>query len=351
MATPSPSQQQQPQTTAMDKHLLALIELGRRESSGFDQAMALAHIPSISIPDLAQAINILSQTGRLLVFTTAQGKYRWKLESDERYAKLQGLTQTDRIVYEAIERSQNQGIWIKDLRKRTNITGGNDLDKSIKILQSRKLIKSEESVAGKNKKVFMLYELTPAIEVTGGVWYTAKTKDVDLPFVRDMRKAILMVLGKTGPSTAEALANFLRDKKATKVELTANDITTLCTTMVYDGVLDYVTYNDITDANLRTKYIAQYITPATQNNTTTAAEFDDEAEEPEPIYGVHAIDDIEAIDFSAFASPCTTCPIIDKCGSGNVIEPETCQYYTQWIADKTECEVKDWLGQFATDQY
>jgi DNA-directed RNA polymerase III subunit RPC6 len=328
-------------------YLQALIELGRKEPSGFDQAMALSYIPGIAIHDLANAINTLSRDGQLLVFTTQQGKYRWKLESDERYTKLQGLGQTDRIVYEAIERSSNQGIWIKDLRKRTNITGNHDLEKSLKILLSRKLIKSEESVAGKNKKVFMLYELTPAVEVTGGVWYTAKTKDVDLPFVKDMKKAITIVLGKTGPATAEFLANYLREKKAAKIELTSNDIKTLCTTMVYDGTLCYATHDEIADQQLKTKYSSQYILTHQTHNNNNSTDIDfDESEDPEPIFAIPCVDDIETIgiDLSVFASPCVGCQLFDKCGSGNVIEPESCQYYTQWISDKGEYEVKEWVA-------
>lgn len=45
------------------------------------------------------------------------------------------------------------------------------LDKIFKKLESRHLIKQVKSVTAKSKKMFMLYDLKPSKELTGGVWY------------------------------------------------------------------------------------------------------------------------------------------------------------------------------------
>lgn len=58
------------------------------------------------------------------------------------------------------------GIWIRDLRRSSNLQQP-QIAKILKTLMSRKLIKCERSIAGKNKKVYMLYDLEPAKEVTG----------------------------------------------------------------------------------------------------------------------------------------------------------------------------------------
>lgn len=39
-------------------------------------------------------------------------------------------------------------------------------------LETRRLIKPIKAVTAKTKKLYMLYDLTPAKEITGGPWYT-----------------------------------------------------------------------------------------------------------------------------------------------------------------------------------
>lgn len=45
------------------------------------------------------------------------------------------------------------------------------ITKILKALESRKLVKSVKSVTGGNRKVYMLYELEPSRELTGGAWW------------------------------------------------------------------------------------------------------------------------------------------------------------------------------------
>ena len=52
------------------------------------------------------------------------------------------------------------------------------INKCLKSLEQRKLIKAVKSVASSNRKVYMLFELEPSREITGGAWcvYVAPTK-------------------------------------------------------------------------------------------------------------------------------------------------------------------------------
>lgn len=53
------------------------------------------------------------------------------------------------------------------------------IDQILKTLDSRKIIKAVKSVVNKNKKVYMLYELEPSKELTGGAWYTDQQFDAE----------------------------------------------------------------------------------------------------------------------------------------------------------------------------
>ena len=61
------------------------------------------------------------------------------------------------------------GIWTRDLRSKTNLQQP-QINKILKTLDSRSLVKSVKSVANANRKVYMLFELEPARDLTGGAW-------------------------------------------------------------------------------------------------------------------------------------------------------------------------------------
>ena len=61
------------------------------------------------------------------------------------------------------------GMWTKDMKFHSNLQQP-QITKILKTLESRKLVKSVKSVTGGNRKVYMLYELEPSRELTGGAW-------------------------------------------------------------------------------------------------------------------------------------------------------------------------------------
>jgi DNA-directed RNA polymerase III subunit RPC6 len=54
------------------------------------------------------------------------------------------------------------------------------LTKTLKILEQRNLVKFVRAVTSKSKKLYMLYDLVPAKDITGGPWYTDQ---VNLPML------------------------------------------------------------------------------------------------------------------------------------------------------------------------
>jgi hypothetical protein len=89
------------------------------------------------------------------------------------------------------------GIWTKDLKIRSNLQQpqarhawlparsaharsltrlcvARQINKCLKSLEQRKLIKAVKSVASSNRKVYMLYELEPSREITGGAWHVSQ---------------------------------------------------------------------------------------------------------------------------------------------------------------------------------
>ncbi len=61
------------------------------------------------------------------------------------------------------------GMWTKDMKTRSNLTQP-QITKILKTLESRDLIKSVKSVSNASRKVYMLFDLVPSAEITGGAW-------------------------------------------------------------------------------------------------------------------------------------------------------------------------------------
>ncbi len=61
-------------------------------------------------------------------------------------------------------------MWTKTLRKNTNLSP-QLVARALKNLAQRSLVKSVKSIQSATKKLYMLAELEPATEITGGAWH------------------------------------------------------------------------------------------------------------------------------------------------------------------------------------
>lgn len=59
--------------------------------------------------------------------------------------RLKGLNAAEVLIYQLIEKEKNMGIWIRDLRRKSNLPQ-QQIPKILKVLMTRKLIKCEKSV-------------------------------------------------------------------------------------------------------------------------------------------------------------------------------------------------------------
>lgn len=61
------------------------------------------------------------------------------------------------------------GVWTKDMKFKTNLQQP-QITKILKELETRTLVKAIKPVNQPSKKFYMLYDLEPAREITGGAW-------------------------------------------------------------------------------------------------------------------------------------------------------------------------------------
>lgn len=184
---------------------------------------------------LVPVINDLTQSSRLIMSKVGDELF-YNLVSDEVASKFTGLDVSARMVYQVIEKAGNLGIWTKDIRSQTNIQQ-QALNKIFKALETRRLIKPVKSVS--SKKVYMLYNLTPAKELTGGPWYTEL--EFDHEFINEMRKFLLTCVRRLNNGQGATLTEIkekLVQANVSKVQLSIDEVLQLMQTLAYDHLIE-----------------------------------------------------------------------------------------------------------------
>lgn len=271
-----------------------LLKLCKQHPNGLtDDVMdsALQHIP---LQARADALNALLGASRLQLLKSKTGQIVYKEVAAEEAVKFKGLSAEELLLYQCIKAAGNSGVWTKDMRVRTNLAQP-QITKILKVLEGRRLIKSVKNVQNPSRKVYMLSELEPSRELTGGAWYTENQFDSE--FINVLREACFNYISRQGDASLGAIAAFIRQKGFSKVELRLEDIQTIVMTLVYDGRVDEV-------------------------------EPDDEADDQDHYRpAVLAVADHTPLT----AVPCGVCPVARECHDGGVISPQTCVYYDKWL--------------------
>ena len=162
----------------------------------------------------------------------------YTLVAEDMAAKFSGLDVTARMVYQIIDKAGDRGIWTKDIRMQSNIQQ-QALNKIFKSLESRRLIKPVKSVNAKAKKLYMVYDLTPSKELTGGVWYSDLEFDYD--FIAELRTFLVQCVRRLNGGRGVTLRE-IRDKmlqaNVSRVDLSLNEIAQLLQTLIYDYIVE-----------------------------------------------------------------------------------------------------------------
>eukprot|EP00245_Coleochaete_scutata_P005802 TRINITY_DN19670_c0_g1_i1.p1 TRINITY_DN19670_c0_g1~~TRINITY_DN19670_c0_g1_i1.p1 ORF type:complete len:316 (-),score=71.55 TRINITY_DN19670_c0_g1_i1:238-1098(-) len=277
----------------------AILALCRRNPDGLSDKELEKELSHIPVLDRANAINSLLQKRMLQLFKHGDSLIYRELDHEEA-VKFKGLASEDMLVYQVIQQSGNMGIWTRDLKMKSNLQQP-QITKILKTLESRKLVKAVKSVVSKNRKVYMLYELEPSKEITGGAWYTEH--EFDAEFIAVLRQQSLDIVLREAMVSLETIAEYVRRTGVTKVDLRYEDYLQVVDTLVYDGEIDAVISSGVgKDAKFPAGSV--YYRPSKE----------------------------KVPESSAFTNiPCGVCPVMALCTDNGIISPKTCLYYQQWL--------------------
>lgn len=284
----------------------AILVIIQRVVTGASNDDLVKGLPELTAQARLEGLNKLLQQGTIELLKKGD-KLIYRAKGPKKNALPKDADNEERIIYGIIEEGGNKGIWIRDIRMQSNLNMTH-LNKILKNLETKKLIKAVKSVNASKKKVYMLYNLEPDRSVTGGAWY--QDQDFEAEFVDVLNQQCLRFLQMTrenaekkreGPLALKRLSccsvkevhKFISDLGISKVHLDEDDLETILKTVVYDGNAERVMMPD-------GSFVYRAI-----NSPVTAP-------------GLVQV-------------PCGICPVIRNCSKCGDVTPHKCIYMTDWL--------------------
>lgn len=297
-------------TTGLDFNEIAILKWCLHHSGGtpYKQAHSVTKVQQAIVPMIVstkqlflEAMNQLTSKNRLSLLHSPDNTLQIRMVDLAEVNKLNGLSQIERQVYQYIGNEGTSGLWSRELKMRTKLPPV-QLNKALKLLMSRKLIKLENSIEGKNRKVYMLFELQPHRTIAGSSWYS--NGEYDEQYVATIEKLIVQNLAQQVPSamTADQILQAIENTGVFSTVPELEDMVQLCESLCLDGMIQHATMQRHTQSHAGSK----------QTLYTIAQ-------------GGQLISPFSMI-------PCSICPVADKCIPGGIINPISCQYYTKWLS-------------------
>ena len=290
-----------------------IVQMCKSNPKGIEDSAIQYELPGIPLKQRVTAINRLLSTGQIELLK--QGStLLYKYKDSQAAAKTKGFESEEKLIYQIIEDAKCTGIWIRDIRYKCNLQM-TQVNKILKNLESKKLIKAINSVAAGKKKVYMLYNLEPDSSVTGGAWYS--DQDFESEFVdvlsqqcykfllhkrEQAEKCGLDAISLENASFASSneVLIYISDLGISKVALTTKDIEAILNTLVYDGQAEMNLVLDNTGSGVQQKKMFKAMKSLL------------------PVPGLMKV-------------PCGSCPVIKDCYDNGKISPTTCIYLNEWL--------------------
>ncbi|XP_002731250.1 DNA-directed RNA polymerase III subunit RPC6-like [Saccoglossus kowalevskii] len=307
MASNVPVKQEPTDATDLENRI---IELCRSDPKGIGDAIIQEDMPHIDVRQRATAINRLLSAGRIDLLKTTAGLV-YKLKDPQTSSKMKGSDNQEKLIYQIIEEAGNKGIWIRDIRYKSNLLM-TQVSKILRNLESKKLIKAIKSVGASKKKVYMLYNIDPDRSVTGGAWYS--DQDFESEFVEVLNQQCMKFLHQTrvnaenskhdpitkrnaSYASSNEVWKFISELGISKVQLSVEDIETILNTLIYDNKVEVTVVASVESGQIKLyRSIELLIEPTGLMRTA-----------------------------------CGVCPVFNECQEGGTISPTTCIYMKEWL--------------------
>lgn len=256
-----------------------------------DDKALTQQLKGVNEADKVAAINALVEANRLLVSVNERGVPVYRYQSEEAAQRMREMDPEEYAVYEKVADAKDRGITAVDLKQKLAAFGFTQvgLNKVLKRMEKRGTVKKLKSMQQKLKQVYMLMEVEPSAEVTGGL---VSTEAFDAEAIQVIHDRILKYLGDHGTSPFREVALFVKQMGVLRGgEVKEEHIRQIVQVLVFDQRIEPVQGDAFKLSGMRYPYKIEYS-----------------------------------------AVPCAYCPVRSKCAPGSLINPHSCEYMLQWQA-------------------
>ena len=260
--------------------------------------------------------------------------------------RYKALGQDEALVFSYIETAQREGIWSRLLRNKTNLHM-TTMNRAVKSLENKNLIKSIKTVKFPNRKTYMLAKLQPSEDVTGGPFHTDGVLDEE--FVYQMSHwTEKYIIGRSWwlPDLPE-LTKKKSSSKLTQVQAEQlraeylrrkghgrdRDEAMLPCPVGYKG---YPTLAEITRAINDSGLSGVVMKESEMKQLIDILCWDGRIERIRKGKAYRAIrlvggEDGVSLENGLTESPCGRCPVFEICEEDGPVNARTCHYFQEWV--------------------
>lgn len=255
-----------------------------------------------STRELLPFLQSLVHSQRIQTCKNHDGSLFWKVNTKNHAKKFQGLQSEHMLVLQEVKKSSEKGISSRVLKIRTKLPAIT-INKVLKILETRQLIKSIRSIAAKRQKLYFDIDTVPDAKHSGGIWYDSEGQ-FDEEFVNFVCKWTVAVIKQHGSLHIKELSEKIKKSNISKVSIKQSDFIRIIDKLKFENEIEE--YIDLNVINRKSADI---------DLTTIKWKVVNKLETPR----------------SLTMFPCGVCPVKDKCTDGGVISPSTCVYMDDWL--------------------
>lgn len=215
-----------------------MLEYIKKNENGVTEQMLTSNFQILNKTEIANILNILLQQNQIEIVKDGNTIYYKAIVN-----KSVGY---EALILNLIGQGGSSGLWLRDIKSKTNIPH-NLVLKILKTLEDTRKIKSIKSVKN-NRKTYVLYDIKPDEDVSGGVWFS--NNDVDLVFVNKLMDIIFRFIYKQESPyflnkidnlvKLKSIREFILNSKISEVELSMEDVNTLIDCLVFDGRIEKI---------------------------------------------------------------------------------------------------------------
>ena len=272
-----------------------ILQVLEGQPEGVEDQLLTVALKNVDERAKVEALNSLQNQNRVVFFINGRGQPVYKYQSEEQALRIKDLDQEDVLVYQTIEEGRDQGVQTSDLKAKLAPQGFTTviLNKILKKLEKKGLIKKIKSLQQKNKLVWMLAEVEPSTDVTGGL---IGSDSFNLKQIEVIQERVAQYLKRQGPTSYRELALHVRQIGVLSPDIRDDDIRQIIQVLVFDSLLETVSSGSSFEATVFRLSSNKYPAP---------------------------------LCFSQV--PCAHCPVRSACGPHNSVNPRGCQYLAEWL--------------------